>query len=429
MTSQLPVPNWTQAYLAANDFPIDIVSSDARGRYAIAARDIREGDVVLRAQGYAAVCTQVCRKEVCSGCFQAYSLGVLGLKCDACSMAFYCTLECREKSFDLHSRFECMVMSQIAGMAAGKAFEKAMGDIDAVLGVQDNGAAPCRHMQDLERTGVQSLARWLLGVCVRGLIEEGGLIPTGTLPTYNSVLELVPNDDCLPQDERLKLEGLYIFFSNLTSKPGKKTRKKADPSLTTTTLKSLSQFMTSTMTPVQVSFSELFTARFPEPIDFIRIICIRQCNVFGLWDAESECLGQSFFPAASYFNHSCDKNLYFDQTMKLVPSSEANKPNSSDQELAREMESMDLNSVKVEDDVEASNTRVFAAVLRMPVLVFQAKRDISKGEALTHCYVDQSLEREERRAALKEEYYFDCDCDRCVREDNQIGKDGSMDGK
>ncbi|KAI8828833.1 hypothetical protein BJ741DRAFT_554830 [Chytriomyces cf. hyalinus JEL632] len=64
-----------------------------------------------------------------------------------------------------------------------------------------------------------------------------------------------------------------------------------------------------------------------------------------------------------------------------------------------------------------------------PVLVFQAKRDISKGEALAHCYMDQSLEREERRAALKEEYYFDCDCDRCIRENNQTGNEGSMDAK
>lgn len=43
-----------------------------------------------------------------------------------------------------------------------------------------------------------------------------------------------------------------------------------------------------------------------------------------------------------------------------------------------------------------------------------ALRDIKKGEELTISYIDENLPYETRQRQLKELYYFECKCPKCL---------------
>ncbi|KAJ3062312.1 hypothetical protein HDU98_001811, partial [Podochytrium sp. JEL0797] len=234
-------------------------------------------------------------------------------------------------------------------------------------------------MQDsYDRAAVIELARWLLSFCIRVEIErefEPAILEG--LPTLSDFWELVPNVESASDEFALQLRGLHHFFSTL------KTAKSVRSS--------------------RPLFAAIFKSAIPDPLDLIKAISIKQCNGFGLWDQEGECLGHAVYPSASYFNHSCDKNLERQIGMKqLVPapsSTSLSSPGASSNENGYS------HSIR-----EALN-------LQADVLMI-AKRDIKMGEQVTLSYVTQACDRgrEERQKYLKDVYYFDCMCDRCEAE-------------
>ncbi|KAK9448654.1 uncharacterized protein V1518DRAFT_427804 [Limtongia smithiae] len=106
--------------------------------------------------------------------------------------------------------------------------------------------------------------------------------------------------------------------------------------------------------------------------DAVRAVLGREsANAFGIWqlplDIESECLGSSIFPSASFFNHSCDANI-------------------SKRRDGRQM-------------------------------VFTATRPVAAGEELNISYgMLDSTDVRARRRLLRRQWYFSCGCARCTRE-------------
>ncbi|RNF01934.1 putative SET and MYND domain-containing protein 3 [Trypanosoma rangeli] len=101
-------------------------------------------------------------------------------------------------------------------------------------------------------------------------------------------------------------------------------------------------------------------------VDFFDRLCAAvQCNSFGLFDTDGNCIGVALYPEASYFNHSCSPN-------------------------------------------------VCRVTCRGRLAAFYALRGIQKGEPLTICYVDvQETSTAERRRLLLSSYRFFCECERC----------------
>ncbi|EAN89920.1 hypothetical protein C3747_21g335 [Trypanosoma cruzi] len=98
---------------------------------------------------------------------------------------------------------------------------------------------------------------------------------------------------------------------------------------------------------------------------FNRLCAALQCNSFGLFNADGNCIGVALYPEASYFNHSCCPNI-----------------------------------------CRVTYRGILAA--------FHALREIRKGEPLTICYVDvQETSTAERRRTLFSSYRFFCECARC----------------
>ncbi|KAK9464346.1 hypothetical protein V1512DRAFT_278475 [Lipomyces arxii] len=94
-------------------------------------------------------------------------------------------------------------------------------------------------------------------------------------------------------------------------------------------------------------------------------------NAFGIWQIplhlESECLGSSIYPSASYFNHSCDPNVLKTRT-------------------GRQMHFITTRPVKAGQELCIS----YGMLLNMPC--------------------------SKRKEFLHEQWYFDCNCTRCLAE-------------
>ncbi|KAJ3199343.1 SET and MYND domain-containing protein 3 [Entophlyctis luteolus] len=281
--------------------------------------------------------------------------------------------ECKDTLNVFHTEFECHRFSEITAIPSGKGFAKLLASADAHL---SNGSTLMADSYD--RSTIIELARWLLCFCIRIELEnELSVAALEGLPKYSDFLELVGNIESLSKREISQLHGLHYFFSTL--KPPKSG------------------------VPRRSGFSELFNTALPEPMDLIKVISIRQCNGFGIWDRERECLGHAVYPAASFFNHSCDKNLEREILMKTV----SNKSSKSGSEYSSKVE---------ECNVQLRETSIRKALDLQADVVIRAKKNIKKGEIVTLSYVDPSWNRENRQQYLKDVYYFDCLCVRCENE-------------
>ncbi|KAJ3017876.1 UNVERIFIED_CONTAM: Alkaline ceramidase 3 [Siphonaria sp. JEL0065] len=367
------------------------------GRYAVAARDIKEGELVLKGKAFGIATTHACRKECCSSCFNVYTMASsLPFSCPICSSVYYCSAKCQQSHTPLHSQYECSRFKDLNSIpSSASAFQKLLSSIDQKLesdpttvAVGSGTTEPLTSLMEscYERNDIMNLARWILSFCIRVEIEQEFGLRSCELPSHKDFLELIPNDECLSCAERIQFHGLYTLFSGL---------KKVDK-------KSLGK-----------GFSELFVHVFPTVQDLITVISIRQCNGFGLWDSELECMGNAVYPAASFFNHSCEKNLERQLGMKRI-GDDLNE--AVDESLIQGMNSLSLDGLSEEEMAkEKRKLEIWKALDLQVENVLFAKKNIVEGERLTHSYVDGGLEREIRRNELKETYYFDCLCEKCMR--------------
>ncbi|CAO3567540.1 unnamed protein product [Mortierella alpina] len=114
----------------------------------------------------------------------------------------------------------------------------------------------------------------------------------------------------------------------------------------------------------------------PSVAELVQYLCRFHCNNFSIHDAELFTMAEGTFPIGALFNHSCRPNAIVMYEGK-------------DQ-------------------------------------VVRALEDIVVGQEVCTSYVDNGVQRQERRQLLKEKYYFDCHCPRCCEgEDPQDIKAGA----
>ncbi|KAJ3320783.1 hypothetical protein HDU76_000227 [Blyttiomyces sp. JEL0837] len=429
----LPLPNKAIECLGRHNAPIRVVNDPDIGRYAVASRPIAFDEVVLKTRPYGMALFQRCRKDACAACY-GYSINSnLTSGCSVCASVSYCSEQCRNDRSQFHSQFECSYLTEISKVPSGKAFDKWRDSFwnGKTKGKDDHDKKPdsglmLKLIGVYERFDVQDLARWALNFCLRGVVEMKGLVESSNVvdgipfPTYEEALELVPNIEGIPKDELIQLEGLYTLLSHLSqpkpsnAKSTSTNRQQHDDSANTddTTTTNTTDF------PLPPTFSELFKWRFPQFDDYVKVMSIRQCNGFGLWDGAKECLGQALYPIASFFNHSCDPNLV--RGTGMVNLDEKKTDLSS---VASHIKAITLNEQEGQNGFDRRELNgVMRALLREPVVTFWAGRDIAEGEPLFLSYIDESQSLERRKESLKTVYYFDCRCSKCIREEEEKQK-------
>ncbi|GJJ77128.1 hypothetical protein EMPS_09487 [Entomortierella parvispora] len=109
----------------------------------------------------------------------------------------------------------------------------------------------------------------------------------------------------------------------------------------------------------------------PSVQELIQYLCRFHCNNFSIHDAQLFTMAEGTFPVGALFNHSCRPNAI----------------------------------VMYEGQIQ----------------IVRALEDIEVGQEVCSSYVDNGVQRQERRLLLKEKYYFDCHCPRCEEEEEGEG--------
>ncbi|KAJ3128401.1 hypothetical protein HK101_005395 [Irineochytrium annulatum] len=397
-------PTRNQAFYDANDHPVRIKIASGRGRYAVAKRDLKEGDLILTARSRGMALFHACRKQACSSCCSfttSADPSRLPFSCRHCHFVRYCSRRCLVDRHPLHLALECALLREVASRVPQG---------DAAFGRwRGNGGG----MQVYERGDIVDLARWCVAVGVRGHVEEAvrdleGLEAFGFVGRGEE-RELVAAD--MDGDEGQQVERLYTLMTKLSGK-----RKEMAVAIENQQegLEEPHGASVGNVPAIEGGFSGLFVRTFPTLADFSFHIGVRQANCFGVWDSAGERLGQIVYPSASFFNHDCVPTLALEMGCRDLDFDEPASAAGDEVDAAEENTAKDL----LAKDVGGTVT-LFEAVwayLREPTVEFRTVRDMAEGEELSHCYVDRDLGYDERRRALKDGYGFECQCARCMME-------------
>ncbi|KAG2219217.1 hypothetical protein INT45_004577, partial [Circinella minor] len=146
--------------------------------------------------------------------------------------------------------------------------------------------------------------------------------------------------------------------------------------------------------------------------DIMHLISKIESNSFGIYlndnKNKGEPVGRALFPIASLFNHDCNNNCeaeqitedqdtleQFEQKEEIVPD-----PKNPEQVIRR----------YYYPDVFSQTRGNFRSMLIRTV------QQVNPDDPLTISYIDSSLPVSARRQKLKQDYYFDCQCARCINE-------------
>lgn len=104
-------------------FPILLKAKKSVGRYLVASRTIKAGEVILSERPVAAILFQQYCQTHCGTCFNR--LAKESIMCSGCkSQCFWCNQECKEK--DNRHEFVCQLFKKIAGIAGSSGVDDAL---------------------------------------------------------------------------------------------------------------------------------------------------------------------------------------------------------------------------------------------------------------------------------------------------------------
>ena len=129
-------PNATHASLTA---ACKVAFSAEKGRYVVANRDIRPGEVILVEKPYASVLHAEQENSMCHHCLMSC---IAPVPCQHCPMARYCSRTCRDASWDSYHKYECDILHIIYKTGLGAKYHLALrivivAGLDFLLGLRE----------------------------------------------------------------------------------------------------------------------------------------------------------------------------------------------------------------------------------------------------------------------------------------------------
>ncbi|KAJ3163234.1 hypothetical protein HDU86_002404 [Geranomyces michiganensis] len=386
---------------------LKISSLPNKGRSFVVTRDVPAGTVLLRSRAYVAVPDCASKSQVCARCMlrdtydspypQRAPGGSAKLShgCTSCQQVFYCSTECQKADFEQYHASECAWLKALFLGKPAASPDRVAGP-SSRSNQEPDPVANSEGFSPYELDFTWMLARVLINRAQESKREGTTLASPGpensdsngasntvasSKHSFADIWSFVANASgfsstaidsfvtiarvlaTLTRTAILPTAGLPASAENTLLPPAADA---LPPSLQSTT--------TSTLSPLESSL--------------VALICKEECNSFGLYtfayagaNHPRQSYGIGLYPDAVYFNHSC-------------------LPNVGHVTRAR----MGLRGGVAEEGVGAD-------------MVFYAAKDMTAGEEAVISYValDESRGRqdEERKTWLKENFFFDCDCERC----------------
>ncbi|XP_033753100.1 SET and MYND domain-containing protein 4-like [Pecten maximus] len=351
-----------------------------KGRHLVATQDLGAGDTLIVEKPFAAVLLPDHYDCHCHHCFG--QLDMLVIPCDRCTQVRYCSQECRNLSWTSYHNVECPYLDLLhsVGIAHLSVRIVLVAGLQFLLGFKEK----LQNLSDQERQS---------GKVRVGGVSEDGIYGRGYLTVY----------DLMPHSQHLVLEDLFQYsltaclLLNILQVSGWFRSNSDGSSACDATLsrnadvvhgtERLSNDAGNVLDKEQLSNGTgdlLDTERYVGGLllrHIQQLVCnahaitelqVTQATDLSLVETKSQVrVATAIYPTASLMNHSCDPTI---------------------------ISSFDRDS-----------------------LVVRTVRDVKKGTEIYNCYGPhhKRMSGPERRQILREQYFFDCQCNACQLDEDQ----------
>ncbi|KAF8939518.1 hypothetical protein BGZ58_009523 [Dissophora ornata] len=320
-------------------YPIVVENSPTLGNHAKAARDIPQGEGLLRAVPYAAEVLDSYKKRMCHVCLLYHGRGSFSHRCQDCDQVYYCSLACKTVAMDPLAGAHGKICKTLRKLATWDSNRHTKSIIKLLLQVLMG------HWR--ERQGIPSAykSRRLFQEILEKRKASDESAQVSDSESLRLALDLESKLDIINQnkDAALATRELYDETASVT---GEKKRNDVETKQDDETLRvqepvenDFYDFLRlqshfedwdeddtkdwDRQSQIVLSFLEIaglteIAAERDGPLkkltslDVKRLISVLESNAFGMFDCSKKkevCFGRAIYPVASFFNHSCECNV------------------------------------------------------------------------------------------------------------------------
>ncbi|KAF9983496.1 hypothetical protein BGZ75_005045 [Mortierella antarctica] len=365
-------------------YPIVVENSPTLGNHALAARDIPQGEGLLRAIPYAAEVFDNYKKRMCHICLLYHNRGSFMFRCQDCDQVYFCSEACKSIAMDpavgAHAKI-CRTLRKLAtwnsdrhtksiiklllqvlmnhwrerqGMSTAYKSRKLLQELQEEQKQQQQQQQQQQQKKNKtdQETGSDMPSRLDLAVDNHGEEDSRDMQLATDLDRQLSLKEVsVPVDALVvskkeqQQQNRIQEPVENDFYdvlrlqSHFEDWDDEDTKDWNKQSQTVLSLLEMSGLTEMAIAPG----GELKTIT---SLDVKKLISALESNAFGMFDRTKKkpvCFGRAIYPVASFFNHSCECNAT------------AVQADGSEEQVsgADVLETLDLEKNKASDDREA----------------------------------------------------------------------------
>ncbi|KAI9028342.1 hypothetical protein CLU79DRAFT_562493 [Phycomyces nitens] len=352
----------------SRDMPVKVRVSPTKGREFLAKTSLADQQTLFRVFPYATAIFDSHKKRVCAHCLCVHPSRAFSARCTSCDQIYFCSLACSEAylapSIADHSLL-CGILRKLATFKSDLQ-SKSIGKLVLLCFWERR-----REAHNLLWDRADNWWNPELAVYPKDAFAS----------TFEQVQELESHYDDWPEDDKKDWRRMQQFLYN------------------------------------QLSSAQLLTPH--ETLqDIMHLVSRIESNGFGIFlenkTAKGDVLiGRALFPLASLFNHDCSNNCEAEQSTE-------NRLEEEGTEMTVEIEPPKQNKKKTLPKISVVKM-IYPAVFSQPrgtfrVMKISAVRAIEVDEALMISYIDNTLPVSARQQLLLDEYYFKCQCQRCIKE-------------
>ncbi|KAL0094697.1 hypothetical protein J3Q64DRAFT_1829162 [Phycomyces blakesleeanus] len=350
----------------SRDLPVKVRISPTKGREFLAKTRLEAQQTLFRVFPYATAIFDSHKKRVCAHCLCVHPTRAFSTRCTSCDQIYFCSLTCSEAYLSSSTVDHSVICGLLRKLATFKSDPHTKSVAKLVI------LCLWERRREAHNLGWDRSDNWWNP-------ELAAYSEDALTSSFEQVQALESHYNDWPEDDKKDWRRMQQFLYN------------------------------------QLSTAQLLTPH--ETLqDIMHLVSRIESNGFGIFLENKTAKGAvliALFPLASLFNHDCGNNCEVEQCTE-------DKLEEEGTEVTVEVEPPKQNKKKTLPKTSVVKI-IYPAVFSQPrgtfrVMKISTVRAIEIDEALTISYIDATLPVSARRQLLLDEYYFKCQCERCIKE-------------
>ncbi|ORZ20312.1 hypothetical protein BCR42DRAFT_488846 [Absidia repens] len=354
--------------LSLYDLPSTIYTktTEGKGRECLASQSIEPSTTLLSVYPYSTAIFDSYKKRLCARCLAAHPTKSFTTHCLGCDQVYFCSTICADLYLSDHDQWCCDILRRLASLKK----------VD-------------RHMKSVAKLVI--MVYWQRHVRGKTDHRDNGGDMNKMTCSYDLVHHLESHYDDWSPEMKQEWNRIQCFLWKFLS-------------------------------PMDWLFPH------ETDVDIMHLVSKIESNGFGIYleNRLDVVVGRALYPLASLFNHDCTYNCEVEQwTEEGIEDELVTMDLSDDQQQQSEPVDCSLSNENVNNKEQQEIRKVYPSVFTQPrgkfrQMFIRTIATVLPHECLTIGYVDTSLPVANRRQKLLQDYYFTCECQRCVVE-SKIG--------